>query len=250
MFLQMPASGSTVLGNPIIPQQPIHSQPWPALTRPFQILRPTAPSIRPHRFLGLEQVGPPGIQIADCVLANSHRFLIFRSLSWGRMKALFVEDYKPLRNSVSKGIREMGWAVDVTPDGEEGRWLALNHPYDVIILNLMLPKVSGLEILRQLRTSGSATPVLILTAKDAVGDRMSGLDAGADDYLVKPFFIGELLSRLKALVRRSYKQEDPVLRIGDLEIETNAREVRRRGRVIELTAREYSLLEYLARRVG
>lgn len=164
------------------------------------------------------------------------------------VKALLVEDYKPLRNSVAKAIREIGWAVDAAPDGEEGRWFAENHAYDVIVLDLMLPKVPGLEILRQLREKGNATPVIILTAKDGVEDRMKGLDLGADDYLVKPFFVGELMSRLKALVRRSYHQQDPVLRVGDLEIDTSARQVRRDGEPIDLTAREYALLEYLARR--
>jgi two-component system copper resistance phosphate regulon response regulator CusR len=166
------------------------------------------------------------------------------------VKTLFIEDYPPLQKSVAKAIREMGWAVDVAPDGEEGRWFAANHAYDVIILDLMLPKVPGLDLLRELRQKGNATPVLILTAKDAVADRMKGLDLGADDYLVKPFFLGELLSRLKALVRRGYHQKDPSLRVGSLEIDTSARTVRRNGQGIDLTAREYALLEYLARRQG
>jgi two-component system copper resistance phosphate regulon response regulator CusR len=166
------------------------------------------------------------------------------------VKALIVEDYKPLRNSVSKAIREMAWAVDVAADGEEGRWFAENHAYDVIVLDLMLPKVPGLDILRQLRDKRNATPVIILTAKDAVADRTKGLDMGADDYLVKPFFLGELMSRLKALVRRSYSQQDPILRVGNLEIDTNARHIQRSGQEITLTAREYALLEYLARREG
>lgn len=166
------------------------------------------------------------------------------------MKALFVEDYKPLQKSVAKAIREGGWAVDVAADGEEGLWLAETNAYDVIILDLMLPKVPGLSILARLREKGNATPILILTAKDAVEDRMKGLDMGADDYLVKPFFLGELMSRLKALVRRSYHQKDPIIRIGDLEVDTSARRVRRGRQEIELTAREYALLEYLARREG
>jgi DNA-binding response OmpR family regulator len=166
------------------------------------------------------------------------------------MKVLFVEDYKPLQKSVAKAIREIGWAVDVAPDGEEGLWFAENHNYDVIILDLMLPKIPGLSILARLRESENATPILILTAKDAVEDRMKGLDMGADDYLVKPFFLGELISRLKALVRRSYNQKDPIMRIGNLEINTSARRVRRGEQDIELTAREYALLEYLARREG
>ena len=166
------------------------------------------------------------------------------------MKALLVEDYKPLQKSVFKAIREMGWVVDMASDGAEGKWFAENHAYDVIILDLMLPKVPGLEILRQLREKGNATPILILTAKDAVEDRMKGLDLGADDYLVKPFFLGELMSRLKALVRRSYHQQDSTIRVGNLEIDTNARSVRQEGREVDLTAREYALLEYLARRQG
>jgi DNA-binding response OmpR family regulator len=164
------------------------------------------------------------------------------------VKVLFVEDYKPLLKSVSKAIRKLVWAVDAAPDGEEGLWLAENNTYDAIILDLMLPKVPGLTILARLREKGNATPILILTAKDAVEDRMKGLDMGADDYLVKPFFLGELMSRLKALLRRSYNQKDPVIRVGNLEIDTSARRVRRGGQEIELTAREYALLEYLARR--
>lgn len=166
------------------------------------------------------------------------------------MKVLLVEDYQPLQRSVSKAIREEGWAVDVAPDGEEGLWCAENNAYDVIILDLMLPKRPGLSILTRLREKENATPILLLTAKDAVEDRMKGLDLGADDYLVKPFFLGELMSRLKALVRRSYNHKDPTLRIGNLEIDTSAHRVRRGGREIELTAREYALLEYLARREG
>ena len=181
---------------------------------------------------------------------DSHRFLIGERLGSVTVKALLVEDYKPLQKSVSKAIRELGWVVDGASDGAEGKWFAENHAYDVIVLDLMLPKVHGLEILRQLREKGNATPILILTAKDAVEDRMKGLDLGADDYLVKPFFLGELMSRLKALVRRAYHQQDSTIRVGNLEIDTNARSVRREGREIDLTAREYALLEYLARRQG
>jgi DNA-binding response OmpR family regulator len=166
------------------------------------------------------------------------------------MKVLLVEDYKPLQKSVSKAIREVGWVADVAPDGEEGLWFAENHSYDVIILDLMLPKLSGLSVLARLREDGNATPILILTAKDTVEDRMKGLDMGADDYLVKPFFLGELISRLKALVRRSYNQQVPIIKVSDLEIDTSARRVRLCGKEIELTAREYALLEYLARREG
>lgn len=166
------------------------------------------------------------------------------------MKVLLVEDYLPLQKSVSKAIRETGWATDAAADGEEGLWLAQNGTYDVIILDLLLPKLPGLTLLARLRASGDKTPILILTARDGVEDRVKGLDMGADDYLVKPFFLGELLSRLKALVRRRYQQTSPVLCIGDLEIDTSSRTVRRDGQAIELTAREYSLLEYFARREG
>jgi two-component system copper resistance phosphate regulon response regulator CusR len=164
------------------------------------------------------------------------------------VKVLLVEDYKPLQKSVAKAIREVGWAVDMASDGEEGQWFAENNGYDVIILDLMLPKVAGLSLLARLREKGNATPILILTAKDGVEDRMKGLDMGADDYLVKPFFLGELMSRLKALVRRTYHQKDPIIRVGNLEVDTSARRVRRGGEEVELTAREYALLEYLARR--
>lgn len=171
-------------------------------------------------------------------------------LFYGIVRVLFVEDYRPLLRSVTKAIRETGWAIDVAPDGEEGLWLAENNDYDVMVLDLMLPKVPGLSILARLRQSGNTTPILLLTAKDAIEDRIKGLDMGADDYLVKPFYLGELMSRLKALTRRAYQQKDPILRIGNLEIDTSARRVRRGDRQIELTAREYALLEYLARREG
>src|SRR5262249_44453733 len=126
-------------------------------------------------------------------LVVSHRLLIKGGLSSTCVKALLVEDYLPLQKSVAKAIREMGWAVDVAADGGEGRWFGDNHGYDVILLDLMLPKVAGLDILRQVRGKGNPTPILILTAKDAVADRTKGLDLGADDYLVKPFFLDELL---------------------------------------------------------
>jgi two-component system copper resistance phosphate regulon response regulator CusR len=177
---------------------------------------------------------------------SSHLVPVF----FGIVRVLFVEDYRPLQRSVSKAIREAGWAVDVAPDGEEGLWLAENNDYDVIILDLILPKVPGLSILARLRQNQNGAPIILLTAKDTVEDRIKGLDLGADDYLVKPFYLGELMSRLKALTRRGYQQKDPVLRVGSLEIDTSARRVRRGDHEIELTAREYALLEYLARREG
>jgi len=166
------------------------------------------------------------------------------------MRLLLVEDYLPLQRAVSKGLREAGFAVDVTGDGEEGLWYAAGNEYDVVILDLMLPKVDGLTILKRLRSEGRRTHVLILTAKDAVADRVRGLDLGADDYLVKPFAFEELLARVRALTRRAYGAKAPCLEIGDLRIETPAQRVWRGKEEVCLTPREYALLEYLALRAG
>ncbi|HEY5945794.1 MAG TPA: response regulator transcription factor [Kofleriaceae bacterium] len=166
------------------------------------------------------------------------------------MRALVVEDYAVLRDSLAQGLRDSGYAVDATGEGREGLWYAENHPYDVIVLDLMLPGLGGLDLLKKLRASGNTTPVLILTARDAIADRVAGLDLGADDYMVKPFAFDELVARLRALVRRRYAQVDSVLRIEDLEIDTRARRVRRAGQIVGLSAREYALLEYLAHRAG
>jgi DNA-binding response OmpR family regulator len=166
------------------------------------------------------------------------------------MRLLVVEDYAPLRESLAKGLRELGYAVDATGDGTEGMWFIDNHGYDVVILDLMLPGVSGSEILRRLRAAGNNVRVLVLTAKDAVADRVAALDLGADDYLTKPFAFEELAARLRALVRRRYDLADPIIRIADLEIDTRARKVSRAGEVLVLSAREYALLEYLASRSG
>jgi DNA-binding response OmpR family regulator len=166
------------------------------------------------------------------------------------MRVLLIEDYEPLRKSVVRGLREAGYAVDAAADGEEGAWYAKSGDYDVIVLDLMLPKVDGLTILQQLRAAGNPAHVLVLTAKDTLEDRVRGLNLGADDYLVKPFAFEELLARVGALVRRKYQTKSPVVRVADLEIDTAARSVRRAGRAIELTSREYALLEFLARRAG
>ena len=166
------------------------------------------------------------------------------------MRLLVIEDYPALRDSIARGLRDNGYAVDATGDGTEGLWYAENHPYDVILLDLMLPGVSGLDILKKLRATGNTTHVLVLTAKDTVEDRVKGLDLGADDYLVKPFAFDELLARLRAMVRRRYERVDPVIRVADLEVDTRARRARRGGAVIALSAREYALLEYLAHRKG
>ena len=166
------------------------------------------------------------------------------------MRLLIVEDYAPLRQSTAKGLREAGFSVDEAGDGEEGLWYARSNPYDVIVLDLMLPKVDGLEILRRIRDAGNVSHVLLLTARDGVGDRVGGLNAGADDYLVKPFAFDELLARVKALTRRAYQRKSPIVAIGDLEIDTAAKRVKRAGIEITFTAREYQLLEYLASRTG
>jgi DNA-binding response OmpR family regulator len=166
------------------------------------------------------------------------------------MRLLLVEDYLPLQRALTKGLREAGFAVDVTGDGEEGLWYATHNDYDVIILDLMLPKMDGLTILSRLRAEGRTTHVLILTAKDTVPDRVRGLDLGADDYLVKPFAFEELLARVRALARRAYTAKNPSLEVGDLRIETPAQRVWRGKEEVVLTPREYALLEYLAMRAG
>ncbi len=166
------------------------------------------------------------------------------------MRILVIEDYAPIRDSVTEGLRDAGYAVDSTGDGREGLWYAESNEYDVIILDLMLPGIDGWSILRTIRRQKRSACVLILTARDQLEDRVQGLDAGADDYLVKPFAFEELLARVRTLVRRRYDQQDPVIRIGDLEIDTARKAVRRGRRDIELTAREYALLEYLATRNG
>ena len=166
------------------------------------------------------------------------------------MRVLIVEDYRPIRESVARGLREAGFAVDSAENGREGLWLATTNDFDVIVLDLMLPEVDGLSILRQIRSSGRPARVILLTAQDQITDRVTGLNAGADDYLIKPFAFVELLARVKSLVRRKYETPNPSIRLGTLEIDTAARSVVREGETIELTAREFALLEYLAHRAG
>lgn len=166
------------------------------------------------------------------------------------MRVLIVDDQERLRNWLRKGLQEAEFVVDAAGDGHEGLWYALGNTYDVIILDLMLPGVDGLSILRQLREAGREDQVLILTAKDTVSDRVKGLDLGADDYLVKPFAFEELLARVRALVRRRYGKHSPVIEVGDLRIDTSQRRVWRGEQEIELRAMEYKLLDYLARRAG
>jgi len=166
------------------------------------------------------------------------------------MRILFIEDSLRLQTSVGRGLRKSGYAVDVTNDGNEGLWLAESNQYDVIILDLMLPGLDGLSLLTRLRSKQNATHVLILTAKDTVANRVAGLQAGADDYLIKPFAFEELLARIQALCRRSYHRKNPCLVIGELRIDTAARVVTSKGKPLELTPREFMLLEYLALRRG
>jgi len=166
------------------------------------------------------------------------------------MRILLIEDYRPLRESLSKGLREAGFAVDAAGDGKEGLWYAQGSEYDVIVLDLMLPGLDGLSLLRKLRAGGRQSHVLILTAKDTLDDRIAGLDAGADDYLVKPFAFQELLARVLALVRRSYRAKNPILEVRDLRIDSALQQVWRGREEIVLTPREYALLEYLALRAG
>ena len=166
------------------------------------------------------------------------------------MRILLIEDYRPLQNSLAKGLREEGFAVDVTGDGKEGLWYATGNDYDVILLDLMLPGLDGLSLLARLRKQGKQSPVLILTAKDSVPDRVKGLNLGADDYLVKPFAFEELLARVRVLVRRGYQQKDPCVEVEDLRVDLATQRVWRGGQEIVLTSREYVLLEYLVLRVG
>jgi DNA-binding response OmpR family regulator len=166
------------------------------------------------------------------------------------MRLLVVEDSVRLQKTLGTVLRRSGYAVDQSEDGEHGLWLATSHDYDLIVLDIMLPKLDGLTLLARLRAAGHKVHVLLLTAKDSVSDRVNGLRAGGDDYLVKPFALEELLARVEALCRRAYGQKHPALEIGDLALDTSSRVVRRAGRPVELTAREYLLLEYLARRRG
>ncbi|PKO19424.1 DNA-binding response regulator [candidate division BRC1 bacterium HGW-BRC1-1] len=165
------------------------------------------------------------------------------------MRLLLVEDSRRLRESLIAGLRRLGFALDTASDGEEGLRLARLHDYDVIILDLMLPKIDGLTILRTLRDEGKQSPILILTAKDAVPDRVVGLDAGADDYLTKPFAFNELVARLQALTRRKYGVAVSAVTLDDLVIDLAARRVHREGgEEILMAAREYALLEYFVLR--
>ena len=166
------------------------------------------------------------------------------------MRILVIEDEQKLGKALLEGLEAEGYAASLARTGEDGFYLTQTETFDLVILDIMLPGRSGLEILTTMRRRGLNTPVLVLTARDAVEDRVSGLDAGADDYLVKPFAFAELLARIRALHRRGVPEGAPKLRIGDLEIDAVGRSVSRGGRSLDLTAREFELLEYLVRHQG
>ena len=166
------------------------------------------------------------------------------------MRVLLVEDSVRLQQTIGAALRRSGYAVDVSGDGEDGLWRAENNDYDVMVLDIMLPGLDGLSVLQRLREGGKDTHVLLLTARDTVQDRVRGLRSGADDYLVKPFALDELLARVETLCRRGYGRKQNRLVLADLEIDTAAKKVWRAGEPVKLKPREYQLLEYLACRAG
>jgi DNA-binding response OmpR family regulator len=163
------------------------------------------------------------------------------------MRVLVVDDDRKLAGMVRRELEDQGYAVDVAHDGEEGLSFAELGPYDLIVLDVVMPGLDGLTVCRRLRERKVNTPVLMLTARNGVDDRVGGLDSGADDYLVKPFNFRELGARVRAMLRRSGPSKDPVLRVGDVEVDTVGQEVRRGGRVVELTGKEFAILEYFVR---
>lgn len=166
------------------------------------------------------------------------------------MRVLLVEDEAKVSTFVSRGLSAERFAVDVARDGKTGLELAKTYEYDIVVLDLMLPELPGTELLRQLRRTNSKVPVLVLTARDAVQDKVANFEAGADDYLTKPFAFAELLVRVKALLRRGPVNRASVIRLDNLELDRLSQQVRRAGRRIELTSKEYSLLEYMMSNAG
>lgn len=166
------------------------------------------------------------------------------------MRVLVVEDDPRMADVIAKGLRENSYAVDIAHDGDAGLYQTSINDYDVIILDVLLPKRDGFQVCSELRTRGNNTPILMLTARAAIDDRITGLDAGADDYLTKPFSFRELLARIHALLRRDAQLRPNVLEIGDLVLDSVSHRVSRADREVQLTAKEYALLEYLARRAG
>ena len=163
------------------------------------------------------------------------------------MRILIVEDEKKVARFIQQGLEEEHYTVDVAHDGEAGLQMAKSENYDLLILDVMLPNKSGVALIKEFRAWGGAAPALILTAKSATEDKVAGLDSGADDYLTKPFAFAELLARVRSLLRRGSKEKSTVLAIADLELDTVTHKAKRGGRNIELTAKEYALLEYLLR---
>ncbi len=166
------------------------------------------------------------------------------------MRILVVEDHAAMADVLRRGLSEEGYAVDVADSGEEGTWLAAENEYDVIVLDLVLPDIDGFTVCRVIRAHQRWSPILMLTARDAVEDRVRGLDAGADDYMMKPFAFSELLARVRALVRRGAPERPSAIAVDDLLLDPSSRTVTRSGRDIELTAKEFALLEYLMRHAG
>jgi len=166
------------------------------------------------------------------------------------VRILVIEDEKKVASFIQKGLKEEGYAVDVAHDGAEGDYLANINEYDCILLDIMLPKMNGIEVLKNIRKNEIYTPVLMLTAKDSINDITSALDAGGDDYLTKPFAFEELVSRVRALIRRSSKQKSSILQLDDLVVDPVTRSVTRNDQKIELTSKEFALLEYFLRNVG
>src|SRR6202142_4173010 len=167
------------------------------------------------------------------------------------VRVLVIEDEPRLAENIARSLRESaGYAVDISHDGQEGLFMAESSEYDVILLDLMLPQMNGMQLLGRIRKAGQRTPVVVVTARDDKESVVALLNAGADDYLTKPFDLGELLARTKALIRRGKGQPSPVLSVGDLELNTVNRSVHRGGRLVTLTAMEYRVLEYLAHRPG
>ncbi|HLX11391.1 MAG TPA: response regulator transcription factor [Bacteroidota bacterium] len=163
------------------------------------------------------------------------------------MRILVVEDEKKVAKFIQQGLEEEHYAVDVANDGERGEFLASNEQYDLIILDILMPKKDGMSVLKSLRGKKINTPVLVLTAKNSTTDKVEGLDSGADDYLTKPFAFEELLARARSLLRRGASEKSTMLKIGDLQLDTITHKAQRAGKNIELTAKEYALLEYLMR---